>query len=319
MLDVHAIMNFTKLNPSERKETIKSIKDDREFKIFYEFIIKNKLLKNFMCRKAFSLLSLDTKGNYLHYFYIMLMSNSFEVNFEPFFDYYDLNNEERDYISRLFYIDVDYKMNIKPADYVKNILDHIYSIEDIITYISLKFENINSCRLYKKLQNAFNYLQLHPNTFNILDKNLDKELEDAFKHKFDEKYMNKNYPTKTSSEPVIGLAVKRLAGSTITSPIRTIGFPLTKTVEEPVIEIPLCVSPVTGCVCESHLSPVLKAALPLTKTSSEPETDFLGIYGGCPEQRSPTRTAGLDIIKTPDSYKSIYKSIFEIEKERIRK
>ena len=314
MLDVHAISIFAKLNPSERKEVIKQIENDQEFKSFYEYITKNKLLSNFMCRRASSLLSLKTNDNYLHYFYIMLMSNSYEVNFEPFFKYYNLNKEEKNYITKLFYIDIDYKDRIKPIDVIKNILDSNYSIEDFESYLMMKFDDINTCNLYRKLSNAFNYIKKHPSVFNIKDKNIDKKLLDAFKFQFNEIYMDKIYPEKTSLEPTRGLVVKRYKVSTITSPTRTTGLPLTNTVEEPVIETPSCVSPVTGCVCGSHLSPKQTIDLPLTKTSVEPETDLRGGYGICPSQISPTRTTGLPINKTPYKYKSIY----EICKERYK-
>lgn len=312
MLDIHSISIFANLKPSERKEVIKHIKNDREFKTFYEYITKNKLLNNFMCRRASSLLSLKTNDNYLHYFYIMLMSNSYEVDFEPFFEYYGLNKNEKDYITKLFYIDIDYKDRIKPIDVIKNILGSNYSIDDFESYLSMKFDDINTCNLYKKLTNAFNYIKKHPLVFNIKDRNIDIKLIDAFKFQFNEIYMDKSYPTKTSLEPTRGLVVKRYNISTITSPTRTTGLPLTNTVDEPVIETPSCVSPVTGCVCGSHLSPKQTTDLLLTKTSDEPETDLRGGYGMCPSQISPTRTTGFTIDKSPCKYKSIY----EICKER---
>ena len=271
------LINFIKNSEaSERKEFLKQFKTDEEFKLFFTFIVKNRLATLFKCRNSSNLFSLNTGGNYLNYLFILMMSDPYMVNFDSFYDYFDLVQNERNYINELFYFDVDYKEKINHIDNVKNVMEQIYSIETIKSYFNMKFKDVKASRLYKKLLLAFEFIEKYPNYFKENDMFLYEKLDNAFKHKFNIYYMLNNYPTKTSLEPVTGFDVKRFEGSTITSPTRTTGLPLTKTVVEPVIETPSCVSPVTGCVCLSHLSPTRTTGLPLTKTSLEPVMDFLG-------------------------------------------
>ena len=271
------LINFIKNSEaSERKGFLKQFKTDEEFKLFFTFIVKNRLATLFKCRNSSNLFSLNTGGNYLNYLFILMMSDPYMVNFDSFYDYFDLDQNERNYINELFYFDVDYKEKINHIDIVKNVIEKIYSIETIKSYFNMKFKDVNASRLYKKLSLAFEFIEKYPDYFKENDMFLYEKLSNAFKHKFNIYYMLNNYPTKTSLEPVTGFDVKRFEGSTITSPTRTTGLPLTKTVVEPVIETPSCVSPVTGCVCLSHLSPTRTTGLPLTKTSLEPVMDFLG-------------------------------------------
>ena len=206
------------------------------------------------------------------------MSDPYQVNFDLFYDYYDLNKEERRYITNLFYIDTDYKEKESAQQIIKNIFSDYYTIEDIKNYFQLKFKDANLNRLYSILSKSFDFIHQYKNQFKVNDKTFDKKLDSLVKCKFREKDIIRLFgqPTETSLEPITGLDVNRCEVSTITSPTRTTALPLTKTVVDPVIDIESCVSPVTGCVCLSHLSPTRTTALPLTKTSLEPAIDFLG-------------------------------------------
>ena len=270
------LINFIKSSESsERKEFLKQFKTDEEFKLFFNFIVKNRLASLFKCRNSSNLFSLNTKGNYLNYLFILMMSDPYMVNFDNFYDYFGLEQNERKYINELFYFDIDYKEKTNHVDIIKNVIEKIYSIENIKSYFNMKFKDVKVSRLYKKLSQAFEFIEKYPNYFNENDRFLYEKIDNAFKHKFNIYYLlNTNYPTKTSLEPVIGFDK-----SAMTSPTRTTDLPLTKTVVEPVIETLSCVSPVTGCVCLSHLSPTRTTDLPLTKTSLEPVIDFLGGYG----------------------------------------
>ena len=286
------IVNAT---PQERKKFIMEM-NDKEFKKFYKFIIQHKIAPYFMGRNTLATFLLNTNGKYINYLYSLLMTNYYIDDFSPFFEFYGINKSEKEQIMKLFYIDLDYKEKEKPVEYIKNIINEYYSIEDVLEYFYMKYNDMKNCRLYKLLKHAFLYIKNNPNAFDPNDKLFDLKVEKAYECKFDTNKVNKILQlTKTSLEPVIGLDVNRYKGSTITSPTRTTALPLTKTVVEPVIETPSCVSPVDGCVCLSHLSPTRTTALPLTKTSLEPEIDFLGGYGEWLEQTSPTRTTALDI------------------------
>lgn len=249
----------SKSTPENRKIFFQKM-NDKEFKKFYSFIINNNMTQYFMGRNTKATFLLNTGGKYINYLYSIMMTNSYDVDFNPFFKFYGLNKEEQDKIMKLFYIDIDYKEKEKPAEYIKNIILGNYDIDDVMEYFYMKYNDMNNCRLYKVLCHAFSYLKKYPDSFNPDDKLLDEKISLSISCKFNEDRVKKILQlTKTSLEPVTGLDVKRYKGSTTTSPTRT-------------------------------------TALPLTKTSLEPDIDFLGGYGGCPEQTSPTRTTGLDMV-----------------------
>ena len=266
------LINFIKNSEAaERKEFLKQFKTDNEFKIFFKFIVKNKIATLFKCRNSNNLLSLNTNGNYLNYLFIILMSDPYIVNFNNFFEYYNLNKDERKYINELFYFDIDYKEKINHVDLIKNIIDEVYSISTVRSYLDMKFKDITINRAYKKLLLALNFIEEHPNYFDKDDKLLREKIKNAFNNQFNARYL-----INTSFEPVAGLDIKRCCGSVIKSPTRTAGRPLINTVNEPVIDIPSWTSNVNILACGSHKSPTRTAGRPLINTSFEPETDFRG-------------------------------------------
>lgn len=266
------LINFIKTSKAcERKEFLKQFKTDEEFKCFFTFIVKNRLASLFKCHNSSNLFSLNTEGNYLNYIFILMMSDPYMINFDSFFEYFDLDQSERKYVNELFYFDIDYKEKINHIDIVKNVIENVYSIDIVKTYFNMKFKDVMVSKLYKKLLVAFDFLEKYPSYFKENDRFLYEKIENAFKHNFNIYFIFNNQPTKTSLEPITGIAK-----SEIRSPTRTTGLPLTKTVVEPIIETPSCVSPVIKFECMSHLSPTRTTDLPLTKTSLEPDIDFLG-------------------------------------------
>ena len=169
--------------PEERRNFIMGM-NDKEFKKFYKFIIQHKLTQYFMGRNTQVTFLLNTGGKYINYLYSIMMTNSYDVDFTPFFDFYGLNKKERDQIMKLFYIDIDYKEKEKPIEYVKNIINGYYGIDDVLEYFYMKYNDMGNCRLYKSLQHAFSYIKYNPHDFDPCDKLFEEKLEKAFDCKF---------------------------------------------------------------------------------------------------------------------------------------
>lgn len=148
---------FLNISANKRKIFFKYFSERNYLNIFYLYVSENKIAKSFYFRKYNK--NIFFTKDFLKNLYIMLSFNQYNVDHYTFYQFFDLNKKEIEYIDKLFYVEDDYHESRNYNVLIKGIIYHYYDIKHVNDYLNLKYQNYKSLSIYKNLKDCFDYLK----------------------------------------------------------------------------------------------------------------------------------------------------------------